>query len=302
MNDLQPLGSHKAEELYNLKPAEIDNLMASSASPRRYLCLTKDGKVSATDDSLGDYVGVFSYSDTKTVKALYEFGDMNYIVGFIAIIAAAGVYLNFAFGLIQRAVNMAVLYIMSPITISFYPFDDGSRFNSQFVQPFYKEAISAFAVIISLNLFIVLISPVSDAVKYVTGSTVLGWLGLVAFISMLPKIRDQITGILGAGSMASKSLTSAFKDAGNALGNPINKAKNLGKKLAHAGAGARNIVDRMKVFGQEARENEKNKLQKLKDEGKLGWWGERRLNKLNKKNNKFEEREKKMAERQAKID
>ena len=145
----------EAFALADMSAAEIDTLMAAGPGKRHYLMLTREGL--STADVKGNYasfIGMFSYKNILTVNALYDVGDINYIIGYIAMISALGVYLNFAFGLIKRAVNMSVLYIMSPISIAFYPFDDGSKFNQQFVSPFYKEAISAFAVIVSLNIFI----------------------------------------------------------------------------------------------------------------------------------------------------
>ena len=144
-----PIGAHEVYMVPSMTADQIDALMAGGHGQRHYLMLTEPGM--STPDANGEfnsYAGMFSYTSARTVNQLYDMGSMNYAIGFIAIIAAAGVYMNFAFGLIQRAVTMAVLYIMSPITISFYPFDDGSKFNQQFVSPFYKEAISAFAVIV----------------------------------------------------------------------------------------------------------------------------------------------------------
>lgn len=266
----------------NQDPAKmIDDYMISTAAnnKRRYLLLTQDGETDP--QKLGSYVGTFSFNNFKTVNALYDPWSMNFAVGFIAIIAATGVYLNFAFGLIQRAVNMAVLYIMSPISISFYPFDDGQKFSQNFVTPFYKEAISAYAIIISLNLFIVLLAPVQDAVEVATGSSALGWLGLIAFVSMLPKIRDSICSLLGANPIAEKSLTDTFKGAKDALGKPFNDIKAGAKSLASGGAKLRHGLDRMKAHKQARNQKELSHLQELQTQGKLGWWGERRLNKLN---------------------
>ncbi len=269
----------------------IDEYVAGNTSKDRfYLLLTKEGTlVSAAN--LGSYVGLLSYADYNTVNALYDFSSMNFAVGYIAIIAAAGVYMNFVFGLIQRAVNMAVLYIMSPVTIAFYPFDDGQRFKSSFVTPFYKEAISAYAIIISLNLFIVLLEPVQNAARIATGATknskgdlegsaIIGFFALVAFVTMLPKIRDSITSILGASSIQSRGIGDVFNDAKKTMSEPFATVGSGAKKLAHGAARVREGVDRMKAHKQDRNREELKRLQELKDKGQLGWWGERRLNKL----------------------
>jgi|GEM_PF-3510227 len=291
----KPLAEHTETMLTTMDADAIDDLMASGTSTsRQYIMLTKENTTDATNTkNWGEYVGRASWTDSSAVKALYEFGEMNYMMGFIAIITAVGVYLNFTFGLIQRAVNMAVLYIMSPVTIAFYPFDNGQRFKSSFVQPFYKEAISAYAVIISLNLFIVLMAPVRTAAATavgggVTGSFV-GFLALVAFISMLPKIRDSICSILGAGSMSSQSLTDTFNNAKKSLGSAVGDIANLGKAGKNAAKKAAHGVDKLAQWKarNDIRKNDRQKkqladLQAKAATGDLGWWGERRLNKLTK--------------------
>ena len=276
-------GTASKAMLYNLTPQQIDDYMAGTSSEgRNYLLLSKKGKNSIVtdDDAKGSsYIGVFSWSDSSTVDALYDLGHMHLAIGFIAIIAAAGVYMNFAFGLIQRAVNMAVLYIMSPITIAFYPYDDGKKFSSSFVMPFYKEAISAYAVIISLNLFVVLLSPLQKAVESVAG-TAMGWLALVAFVSMLPKIRESITSILGAGNLSEKSLTDTVKGFTSTMGKPFSEIKNAGKTVAHGVDSVAGAVRRHRATKDARREDKINKLEAKRKSGNLSWWGERRLNKL----------------------
>ncbi|MCM1404571.1 MAG: hypothetical protein NC133_03700 [Prevotella sp.] len=270
----------KVQALYNWSASQIDDYMAASPDSRRYLVLSQNGSVDPSLSTLGAYVGRFSYSDTSTVNALYDFGSINYAVGYIAIVVAAGVYLNFSFGLIQRAVNMAVLYVMSPVTIAFYPFDDGQRFNQAFVSPFYKEAISAYAVILSLNLFIVMMPAVTKAVESTTSSSIIGWLGLVAFLSMLPKIRDQITSILGANKLESKSLPDMFKGAKNTLSEPFQQLKDVKSGALSASKRLREGVNRMAAHRQFNKDARMNHLEDLKAQNKLGWWGQRELNKL----------------------
>lgn len=282
---------YQALRLSDLTAGQIDDLMVSSASPRRYLMLTEKNtnSIGNNGENFKQYIGVFSYTDITTVKHIYHKGDINFIIGFIAIIAASGVYLNFAFGLIQRAINMTVLYVMSPIAISFYPFDDGSRFSSQFVTPFYKEAISAFAVIASLNLFIVLLGPVETSIKTVTGSTVLGWLGLVAFVSMLPQIRSKVESILGSGSLAEKSLGAAFSDAKKTLGKDISGigkgAKKFAGGVAKTGQFFRGVGDAIGLNSEDRQKSKLAKLEakkkKLQAQGKdLGYWGSKKYDKL----------------------
>jgi len=240
----------------SMTATEIDNLMAAGPGQRNYLMQTKNLK-SGPDESgaFKEYIGFFSYTDMGTVNHLYYVGSFNYIIGYIAMVSALGVYLNFAFGLIKRAVNMAVLYIMSPISIAFYPFDDGSKFNQQFVTPFYKEAISAFAVIVSLNIFILLLSPLQEAVETVLGGVsgwIGGWLALVAFVSMLPSIRDTICSVLGASKMESKGIGQMIDDAANNLTTPFKglKSNTVAKAKNKLGDLKTKVKDGVDAFGK----------------------------------------------------
>ena len=276
--------------LPTIEAERIDDLMAMGGGLRNYLMLTPDGTSEPDNGKFKSFVGFFSYSDPRTVKALYEMGDINYAVGFIAIISAAGVYLNFAFGLIQRAVNMAVLYIMSPISISFFPFDDGAKFKQQFVTPFYKEAISAFAVIISLNIFTLLLEPIQEAVEVVTGNAMIGWLGLVAMVSMLPKVRETIQGVLGAGGLAQKSLGQMFNDAGKALG--VDSAKKLARKTAGGIAALQKAKAARDMKKQAKMAAKQKKLEEKEKEGKLSnfqAWRKKRMDDKLARDNKIAE-------------
>ena len=275
----KPSGDFEAKQLTGATADQIDDLFASSGSPRRYLMLTKEGTtLDADGENLEKYLGVMSYADLSAVKHIYNINDINFIIGYIALVSALGVYMNFAFGLIQRAVNMTVLYVMSPITISFYPFDDGSKFSSQFVTPFYKEAISAFSVILSLNLFIVFLKPVKEAVGAVTGIAALEWLGLVAFVTMLPQIRSKIEGVLGAGGLAQKSLGQMWGEAKKAVGaDAVKKAKQNALKGA---AGALNAFNRMKAMKQDRDAKKLAKLEKREKDGKLSFLERKKLDKM----------------------
>lgn len=287
--------------LHAMSANEVDDYMASTSySERTYLLRTDKGDMNDAQldaSNWGGYVGQFNWQDHRTVMSLYAVANMNFPVGYIAIIAALGVYLNFAFALIQRAVNMAVLYMLSPITIAFYPFDDGSKFNSVFVKPFYNEAISAFAVIVSLNIFIVLMQPLETAVKNVAG-TAMSWLALVAFVSMLPQVRNTVYSILGGSKMSEKSLSDTFKGAVNTM----RDYSGIGKAVQGVAA-AHKWNQQHKAMSQVKRDEERGKLQeKLDRQGYLSPFEQMRLNHLNKSHEKQVKASEKAAEKQAQID
>lgn len=222
--------------IYTMDADTLDYYMCQKKGTRRYLTEADAAGDCTSEESQRKYVCELSYRSQKAIKCLYDIGAINWVIGFMGVVVALGVYMNFTFGLIQRAVNMAVLYVMSPLTISFYPFDDGQRFNGNFVKPFYKETISAYSIIISLNIFFLLFTPVTNAVKTVTGGGMLmGMIAMIAFVSMLPKIRDTITDLLGAGSIQAKGINQMFSDAGKSLADPFRQTGVVGR-MATKGA------------------------------------------------------------------
>ena len=277
VSGLQFLKDATFTPVFGLSPDAVDALMASNDGKERYLLLADDTRGPVTTGAAqSSYIGVLSYTDTTTVLTLYEPFKINFFIGFIGIVTALTVYMNFTFGLIQRIVNLSVLYMLSPVTIAFYPFDDGQRFQGSFVKPFYQEAISAFAVIISLNIFVALIGPVQSAAKTAVGGKLgplMGILALIAFCSMLPSIRDSICSMLGAGKMNEKSLSSVFKDASAALNAPRNEMRNLAgmAKDSRAVRIAGSMLDRG-LRGSDKRRERMDKMKNwAKTHGPTGW-------------------------------
>jgi hypothetical protein len=159
-------------------------------------------------------IGQFNYMNPLVVGEAYNYSYFQMIAGFIGIILVMGVYLNFLFALIQRLLEMVVLYLMSPITLAMYPFDNGSSFDSNFLKPFYKKVIATYAIVLSLNFFF-LLYPLVTAIKffpqYNPGNIIMDLFVTLALMGMLPKVRNTITQVLGAEGLEEKSLKDVAK-------------------------------------------------------------------------------------------
>ena len=172
--------------------------------------------------------GEMRYTQTSAVLALYSIKDFNWIIGFGGLFIALGVYNSFAFGMIQRIAELGILYMFSPVTLAFFPFDDGQRFNSTFVQPFYKKAISSYAPVLSLNLFFVIL-PAFDAIRWFESgalNALAGCIVSIALLSMLPKVRTTIQTMLGADPMEEKKLFGKGGVINDTIWKAINAPKN----------------------------------------------------------------------------
>ncbi|MCL2850925.1 MAG: oligosaccharide repeat unit polymerase [Firmicutes bacterium] len=192
-------------------------------------------------------IGHIGYRNVRVVYNLFYLGDIYYVFGFLGILVVVGVLINFMFAALQRIIDLVVLYMMSPITVAFFPFDEGNSFKSLFVNPFYKKTISIYAVVLSLNIFFLLL-PVIRGIRWYNEDG--GWwrntsnhhrnnltavIVTIAFMSMLPSIRTQIQGMLGADSVSEKKTGQILKDSVGATFGQTGATSAMGNKLSKAG-------------------------------------------------------------------
>jgi len=191
--------------------------------------------------------GKMQYSNVGAVNALYNMKDFNLIIGFGGLFIALGVFNGFAFAMIQRIAELGILYMFSPVTLAFFPFDDGTRFNNSFVKPFYQKAISSFAPVLSLNLFFVIL-PAFDEIEWFSSSvlnTLANCIVSIALLSMLPKVRATIQSMLGADAMDDKKLFGK----GGVINDAVSKAANFPKAQVDRGREMlKNTVDTVQPY------------------------------------------------------
>ena len=182
----------------------IDNMFKRRRNVTEYLKLFDDERWFFKRRSYGQ----MKYTNIKAVFIMYDKMSFNWIVGFGGLFVAMGVYNSFAFAMIQRIAELGILYMFSPVTLAFFPFDDGAQFNNAFVKPFYRKAISSYAPVLSLNLFFVIL-PAFDAIRWFQNgilNTITKCIVSIALLSMLPKVRTTIQTMLGADPMEEKKM------------------------------------------------------------------------------------------------
>ena len=175
-------------------------------------------------------IGFLTYTDVNVVILLFHVSEMSWFFAWMGIIIIAGVLINFGFALIQRLVEMATLYMMSPLTLSFYPFDDGKAFQDAFVRPFYQKLILVYAPVLSLNLFFVIYPAIMGSfditedepsgLTFFQGEWLMNLLArgfvMIALFSMIPAIRNVIQNAIGAqGGLEQKKFSEVYKSAWN---------------------------------------------------------------------------------------
>ena len=105
----------------------------------------------------------FDYTAIDHVIGFYMVTNVNYIILYGAGLLAAYCMLMAIFGLINRIFKGAILFMVSPISVSTYPFDNGSGLSS-WRKKFFGNAISAYGTVISLNLLFVIL-PILKNIK-----------------------------------------------------------------------------------------------------------------------------------------
>ena len=101
---------------------------------------------------------VFSIYDVGLVYTYYDLriGSFDYLISFICLIFCAYTLLIAALGLVKRLFYLSMLFVISPGVCAIYPIDEGKsleRWRTEFI----KYTLSAYSVVIVLNLFLALL-------------------------------------------------------------------------------------------------------------------------------------------------
>ena len=205
--------------------------------------------------SIYNYGLVFYYYDLG-------FGSFSYFTSAIAMAFCAYTLLLTALGLIKRLFLLTTLFIVSPPICAIYPIDDGKALES-WRKEFIKETLSAYSVVVVMNIFLSLL-PLVRGIELFSGSSDLKWLGSIPGITAIANyfarvlivigglvfFKDAsktIAGIIGAGDAsadgagASGKLTSGVKRTAGGLalgaGAAFGAARLAGKGIGLAGKG-----------------------------------------------------------------
>jgi hypothetical protein len=124
--------------------------------------------------------GQLDYTNLGVVKQYYDLMHMNFFVGI-----ASGLILLILFALaairfVQRLFDIILLYIISPVSISTIPADDGQRFKL-WREMVVSKVLGAYGIILSMNLFFLII-PQATRITFFSNSFQNGIVGLLFII------------------------------------------------------------------------------------------------------------------------
>lgn len=103
----------------------------------------------------------YFFDQNVGLKTFYAASKINYPLLFVASILIIKVLFTSLWGVIKRFYMITLYYLAMPVAASTLPIDGGSRFGNVRNQ-ITQEVLSTYGVLIGLNLFFVLLSPIDE--------------------------------------------------------------------------------------------------------------------------------------------
>lgn len=184
----------------------------------------------------------FKFNSLVDVTKYYRIDRINYIVVILGAIMTLKALFFACFGMILRLYKCAMLFIISPVVIGMTPINEGGlgKWRGQFI----GQVLSAYGVIISVNLFLVLVRVMLHVEVSFQGTFVLSnammtgllkALLVIAGASLIEKFAKDIGAFFGA-----EDAISGGKDLAKSIGDTaMSGVKVVGAAgaLAMGGAG-----------------------------------------------------------------
>ena len=99
--------------------------------------------------------GQLDYFDMDVVKQYYNLRSLDFFVGIVGGIVIVVMFIMSAVMFIQRIFDIIFLYIISPVSVSTIPVDDGNRFR-MWKDMLISKVLCAYGIILTMNLFFII--------------------------------------------------------------------------------------------------------------------------------------------------
>jgi|LGOV01.1.fsa_nt_gb hypothetical protein len=109
--------------------------------------------------------GEYDYANIDLVGQYYDFGQIDILVGLAGSIVILVMFVMSAVSFIQRIFDIIFLYIISPVSISTIPIDEGTRFKA-WKDMVIAKVLSAYGIILTMNLFFIIIPQIQAIVFF----------------------------------------------------------------------------------------------------------------------------------------
>ena len=104
--------------------------------------------------------GELDYFDMGVVSQYYNLRSLDFLIGIFGSIVIMVMFVMSAITFIQRIFDIVLLYIISPVSVSTIPVDDGARFKI-WRDMTISKVLGAYGIILSMNLFFIIIPQIS---------------------------------------------------------------------------------------------------------------------------------------------
>lgn len=105
--------------------------------------------------------GELDYNNLGHVRMFYNIHDVNYVIGIFGGLVMLIMFAISSITFIQRIFDIILLYIVSPISISTIPLDDGNRFRV-WKDMLIAKILGAYGIILVMNLFFLIMPQISS--------------------------------------------------------------------------------------------------------------------------------------------
>lgn len=109
--------------------------------------------------------GQLDYFDMGVVSQYYNLRSMDLLIGIFGSIVIMVMFVMSAITFIQRIFDIVLLYVISPVSVSTIPVDDGNRFKI-WRDMTISKVLGAYGIILSMNLFFIIIPQISSIVFF----------------------------------------------------------------------------------------------------------------------------------------
>lgn len=172
-------------------------------------------------------------------KTLCLGDDINYFYAFITSVMVAKSLFFLCFGMAKRIVQLALYYVLSPIALALYPFDNGKAFGS-WKSDFVGYTVGAYGAVAGVNLTIQLM-PVINKVTIFSSALYNDVTRLILYIILAQGMEALVKTL--SGWIGGKDLLAEGKSTANSATAPIALIKKVaGSVMRVAGTAVGTVV------------------------------------------------------------
>lgn len=176
------------------------------------------------DNFIGNHVDTIKIFDKNNVQDVWYYYDLwqfDFILGIAAVVVCAKLLLYLVFGLMKRIFELVVLFLIAAPIASIMPLDDGEALK-KWRQKFVSKVLSAYAPIVGLNLFFVIL-PIVTSIRYFN----------MAFLDAVVNMFFTIVGLIMVKDLV--QTLSEIIGADNAIKTGQDMAGEVGQTIAKTG-------------------------------------------------------------------